>query len=127
MVANNIVNLIIGNTRERETSVQTAKLLAGIKARSLLEKEIKNAQLLPKEAEPKAWHAQISPHFLYNTLDSIPWLAVLPGAEDIQRTSQCLGQLLRHSRDRKTAIANVSKELEQIRSQLYIQKMRFLV
>ena len=125
VVANNIVNLIISNTRQQEINVQNAKLLAEIKARSLLEKEIKNAQLSVKEAELKALQAQINPHFLYNTLDSIQWLAVLQGAEDIQKTIQCLGQLLRHSLDRKSVIVNVSKELEQIRSYLFIQKMRY--
>ena len=125
VVANNIVNLIISNTRQKEISAQTAKLLDEIKARSLLEKEIKNAQLSLKEAELKALQAQINPHFLYNTLDSIQWLAVLRGAEDIQKTIQCLGQLLRHSLDRKSVIVNVAKELEQIRSYLFIQKMRY--
>ncbi len=125
VVANNIVNLIISNTREKEISAQTAKLLDETKARSLLEKEIKNAQLSLKEAELKALQAQINPHFLYNTLDSIQWLAVLRGAEDIQKTIQCLGQLLRHSLDRRSVIVNVAKELEQIRSYLFIQKMRY--
>jgi ligand-binding sensor protein len=125
VVANNIVNLIISNTRQREINLQNAKLLDQIKARSLLEKEIKNAQLSVKEAELKALQAQINPHFLYNTLDSIQWLAVLQGAEDIQKTIQCLGQLLRHSLDRRSVIVNVAKELEQIRSYLFIQKMRY--
>jgi sensor histidine kinase YesM len=125
VVANNIVNLIISNTRQMEINLQNAKLLDEIKARSLLEKEIKNAQLSLKEAELKALQAQINPHFLYNTLDSIQWLAVLRGAEDIQKTIQCLGQLLRHSLDRRSVIVNVAKELEQIRNYLFIQKMRY--
>ncbi len=125
VVANNIVNLIISNTRQMEINLQNAKLLDEIKARSLLEKQIKNAQLSLKEAELKALQAQINPHFLYNTLDSIQWLAVLRGAEDIQKTIQCLGQLLRHSLDRRSVIVNVAKELEQIRSYLFIQKMRY--
>lgn len=125
VVANNIVNLIISNTREKEINAQTAKLLDEIKARSLLEKEIRNAQLSVKEAELKALQAQINPHFLYNTLDSIQWLAVLHGAEDVRKAIQCLGQLLRHSLDRKSVIVNVAKELDQIRSYLFIQKMRF--
>jgi two-component system, LytTR family, sensor kinase len=125
VIANNIVGLIISNTQEKEINLQNAKLLDEIKARSLLEKEIRNAQLLLKEAELKALQAQINPHFLYNTLDSIQWLAVLQGAEDIQKTIQCLGQLLRHSLDRKSVIVNVAKELEQIRSYLFIQKMRY--
>jgi two-component system LytT family sensor kinase len=125
VVANNIVNLIISNTRQKEINLQNAKLLEEMRARSLLEKEIKNAQLSLKEAELKALQAQINPHFLYNTLDSIQWLAVLRGAEDIQKTIQCLGQLLRHSLDRRSVIVNVAKELEQIRSYLFIQKMRY--
>lgn len=125
VIANNIINLIISNIKEKELNIKNVKLIDEIKARSLLEKEIKNAQLSLKEAELKALQAQINPHFLYNTLDSIQWLAVLRGAEDIQKTINCLGQLLRHSLDRKSVIVSVSKEVEQIKNYLFIQKMRY--
>ncbi len=125
VIANNIVGLIISNIREKEINIQNVKLIDEIRSRALLEKEIKNAQLSLKDAELKALQAQINPHFLYNTLDSIQWLAVLHGAEDIQRTIQCLGQLLRHSLDRRSSVVSVAKEIEQIQNYLFIQKIRY--
>ncbi len=124
-IANNIVSLIISNIREKEMNLQNVKLIDEIRARALLEKEIKNAQLNLKDAELKALQAQINPHFLYNTLDSIQWLAVMHGAEDIQQAIQSLGQLLRHSLDRRSAVASVSWEIEQVRNYLFIQKIRY--
>jgi two-component system, LytTR family, sensor kinase len=124
-IANNIVSLIISNIREKETNLQNVKLIDEIRARALLEKEIKNAQLNLKDAELKALQAQINPHFLYNTLDSIQWLAVMHGAEDIRQAIQSLGQLLRHSLDRKSTVVSVAKEIEQVRNYLVIQKIRY--
>lgn len=125
VIANYIVNLIISNIKEKELNIQNVKLINEIKASSTLEKEIKNAQLQLKEAELKALQAQINPHFLYNTLDSIQWLAVLHGADDIQQMIVALGKLLRHSLDRKQHIVSVRKELEQVENYLFIQKVRY--
>lgn len=125
VIANYIVNLIISNIKEKELNIQNIRVINEIKATSLLEKEIKNAQLQLKEAELKALQAQINPHFLYNTLDSIQWLAVLHGAEDIQKMIAALGKLLHHSLDRKHPIVSVRKELEQIKEYLFIQQVRY--
>jgi ligand-binding sensor protein len=124
-IANNIVNLIISNMKEKEINQQNLRILDEVKARAVLEQQIKNAQLSVKDAELKALQAQINPHFLYNTLDSIQWLAVLRGADDIQKTIQALGQLLRHSLDRKSPVVSVRREMEQVRNYLFIQKMRY--
>ncbi len=124
-VANNVVNLIINNMMEKEINIQNIRKLDEIKSTYLLEKEIKNAKLRVKEMELKALEAQINPHFLYNTLDSIQWLAVMHGAEDIQKMIYALGQLLRHSLDRKRGIVRLGKELEQIENYLFIQKIRY--
>ena len=83
------------------------------------------AKLQVKEAELKSLQAQINPHFLYNTLDSIQWLAVLHGAEDIQRMIHNLSQVLHHSLDRKNLVTSVRDELEQIKSYLMIQRTRY--
>ncbi|MGE5598618.1 MAG: PocR ligand-binding domain-containing protein [Bacteroidota bacterium] len=124
-IANNVVNLIVSNLKEKELNIQQVKLIDEIRANSLLEKEIQNARLRLKEAELKALQAQISPHFLYNTLDSIQWLALLHGAKDIQEMTYALGQLLRHSLDRKQTVITLRKEIEQVRSYLGIQGIRF--
>lgn len=124
-LANNLVNLVNKYIREKELNVKNSKLIDEIKAQSNLEKEIKNAQLSVKEAELKALQAQINPHFLYNTLDSIQWLAVIHGVEDIQKMINSLGQLMRHSLNTKHIIVTLREELEKLKHYICIQKIRY--
>ena len=124
-VANNVVTLINNNIKEKRLNIENVKLISEIRARLQLEKDIHAAKLQVKEAELKSLQAQINPHFLYNTLDSIQWLAVLHGAEDIQRMIHNLSQVLHHSLDRKNLVASVRDELEQIKSYLMIQRTRY--
>jgi ligand-binding sensor protein len=124
-VANNIVDLVNRNMQEKELNLSNSRAIDEMRARAALEKEIKNAQLNVKEAELKALQAQINPHFLYNTLDSIQWLAVLHGVEDIRQAVYSLGQLLRHSLDLKNEIVSIREEIEQVQTYLSILKMRY--
>lgn len=124
-VANNVVYLINNNIKEKRLNIENVKVISEIKARLQLEKDIHAAKLQVKEAELKSLQAQINPHFLYNTLDSIQWLAVIHGAEDIQRMIQNLSQVLHHSLDRKNPVTSVRDELEQIKNYLMIQRTRY--
>ena len=124
-IANNIVNLIISNIQAKELNIKNVKLINEIRATSLLEKEIRNAQLQLKEVELKALQAQINPHFLYNTLDSIQWLAVVHGIDDIQQMIVALGKILRYSLDQEQSIVSVRKELEKVENYFVIQKFRY--
>jgi ligand-binding sensor protein len=124
-VANNVVYLINNNIKEKRLNIENIKVISEIKARLQLEKDIHAAKLQVKEAELKSLQAQINPHFLYNTLDSIQWLAVLHGAEDIQRMIHNLSQVLHHSLDKKNLVTSVRDELEQIKNYLMIQRTRY--
>ena len=78
-----------------------------------------------KEAELRTLQAQINPHFLYNTLDSINWMAVKYGADDIEEMVTDLSQMLRYSLNNGVNQLKVSEELTQIRCYLNIQQKRF--
>ncbi len=76
-------------------------------------------------AELKALYAQINPHFLYNTLDSIKWLAKLNGVDDIVLIVSQLGKLLKNSiRNQKDSVL-ISEEISLIGNYLAIQKVRY--
>nr|QGT50954.1 sensor histidine kinase [uncultured Firmicutes bacterium] len=78
-----------------------------------------------KVSELKALQAQINPHFLYNTLDSINWMAKKYGAKDISKLATSLGSFFRHSLNKGQEYTTISNELQQIISYVYIQKVRF--
>lgn len=82
-------------------------------------------RLLIKETEFKALQAQINPHFLYNTLESINWLAKVNRQTPISDMVQALAFLLRHSVSLKEPMLTLGKELEIIKHYVIIQKFRF--
>ncbi|PFO09730.1 two-component sensor histidine kinase [Bacillus sp. AFS076308] len=82
-------------------------------------------QLLIKETEFKALQAQINPHFLYNTMESINWLARTNKQEQISNMVQALSHLLRNSLSFKNDIITFQEELDIVNSYLTIQKYRF--
>jgi len=88
-------------------------------------KENFSKQLLVKETEFKALQAQINPHFLYNTLESVNWLAKTNNQQQISSMVEALGHLMRNSINFNEDIITVEKELEIVQSYLTIQNYRF--
>jgi two-component system sensor histidine kinase YesM len=78
-----------------------------------------------REAELRALHEQIKPHFLYNTLDTIQWMAQEHGAGDIVQVVGALTSLFRIGISRGREMISVRDELEHVRSYLIIQKARY--
>ncbi len=90
------------------------------------EKErVRIEQLLKRRAELKALQSQINPHFLYNTLDSINWLAANIEAHDISRMTTSLATLFRNGLNQGSEIISLEDELNHVSSYLAIQKIRY--
>ncbi|MEC0174537.1 sensor histidine kinase [Paenibacillus favisporus] len=83
------------------------------------------SRLLIKETEFKALQAQINPHFLYNTLESINWMAKINKQTQISQMVQALAFLLRNSVSLKEPILTLKEELEMVQHYITIQKFRF--
>ncbi|TYP74131.1 cache domain-containing sensor histidine kinase [Paenibacillus methanolicus] len=86
--------------------------------------EIERSERLKKEAELKAFHYQINPHLLFNTLNSIQWKAKLAGAEDIRRMLYHLTVLLEGNLDISQELIPIGRELRIIEHFLKIQEIR---
>lgn len=82
-------------------------------------------RLNQKQSELNALQSQINTHFLYNTLDSINWLAKDYHAEQISQLVTSLSTLLRTSLNNGQPELTVAQELTHMRSYLNIQKVRF--
>ncbi|MGA2640394.1 MAG: sensor histidine kinase [Spirochaetia bacterium] len=78
-----------------------------------------------REAELKTLQEQIKPHFLYNTLDTIQWMAQEHGAQDIVKVVGALTSLFRIGLSRGKEMIRVADEMEHVRSYLIIQKARY--
>lgn len=82
-------------------------------------------QKLKRRAELQALQAQINPHFLYNTLDSIHWKAEKIDAHDIAKMTTSLATLFRISLSRGQEIISIEQEARHALSYLQIQKERY--
>ncbi|MFB9326431.1 sensor histidine kinase [Paenibacillus aurantiacus] len=78
-----------------------------------------------REAELKALQSQIKPHFLYNTMDTIQWMAIDRGADDIVEIVSALTLLFRNSLSKGQEIIPLRSELDHVRSYLTIQMARY--
>jgi two-component system sensor histidine kinase YesM len=83
-------------------------------------------KLTRKEAELKALQAQINPHFLFNTLENINWMAQLNGVTEISDTVTALAKLMEASIGKGDKLIPISEELEYIDNYIAILKYRFL-
>ena len=86
---------------------------------------VKTEQKRMRTAEFKALQAQINPHFLYNSLDSINWLVRKGNTEKATEMISALTTFFRIGLSKGRDIITVREELEHVRSYLVIQKIRY--
>jgi two-component system sensor histidine kinase YesM len=89
----------------------------------LVKTEEKNKQL--GLAELNMIKYQINPHFLYNSLDSINWMAQSAGNEDIEEMVTALARFFRIGLSKGKEFYKIGDELEHARQYLLINKIRF--
>lgn len=83
-------------------------------------------QLLLKNSEIRSLQAQMDPHFLFNTLNTIAWKAQMTGDEEIYQMVISLGELLKTNVVAKQSnYTTLGEELQYVRLYTYLQKMRF--
>lgn len=90
----------------------------------LIEKLIKEEQE-KKEVELEALHAQINPHFLYNTLNTIKWMAKIQGNTSVSKAITALIKLLRISINLGREMISLREELDYVENYVLIQNLRF--
>ena len=94
------------------------------KIKELLDSKIKEQENL-KKAELRALQAQINPHFLYNTLDTIIWMAESKKTDQVVKIVSALSNFFRISLSKGMDWITIGEEVERIKSYLTIQKMRY--
>ncbi|WP_026507205.1 sensor histidine kinase [Butyrivibrio sp. MC2013] len=87
--------------------------------------EVKRVENQKHAQELKALQAQINPHFLYNTLDMVYWLAKMENEDKIADLIADLADFFRLSLNKGEDITSVRKELDHVSKYLDIQKVRY--
>lgn len=90
-----------------------------------LMKEEKEQEALTRIYELKALTSQINPHFLYNTLDTIIWMAEFKDHQKVVDITKALSNYFRLSLNAGEEIVTLRQEIEHVRQYLFIQKERY--
>ena len=93
-----------------------------------IERLIQSVQEEQKQADRaqlEALRAQINPHFLYNTLDAINWMAIEADQDNISAMVSSLSKLFRYGLNQGNEITTLEQELSQLDQYLYIQSHRY--
>lgn len=118
------------SVRAKEPDVQELRSLTqslntmAFKLEQLMEQNRKEQENL-KKSELKALQAQITPHFLYNTLDAIVWLAEAGRNKQVIEITNALSNFFRLSLNNGKDWVSIGEEWEHLEGYLTIQKIRY--
>lgn len=84
----------------------------------------KEATVKQKNAEISALEAQINPHFLYNTLDTINWMAIDKDEYEISNAINSLANILRYGVDKSNSVVEIKQEIDWLKKYLFLQQTR---
>lgn len=120
----------LAEVRIRKNSFYEVELLAGNYNRMIhrirvLMEEISDKEKTLRHAELNALVSQINPHFLYNTLDTIVWMAEFNDSSRVIALTKSLAAFFRLSLSGGRELITVGDELEHVQQYLYIQKERY--
>ncbi len=87
--------------------------------------QIKEKNETLRITELKALQAQINPHFIYNTLDSVACIALLSGEHDIATMVTSLISILKYSVDFSKTAVTLREEIDYLQQYIQIQKLRY--
>lgn len=82
------------------------------------------AQLATNRAKYNALQAQINPHFLYNTLDTMSGIAEIQECHEVSALSQSLSNIFRYSLDMRNPFSTVAKEIVHLKNYIYVMNVR---
>ncbi len=95
--------------------------------------EIRKREIMQRELETKsresqigALQMQINPHFLYNTLDCINWMAQMKGDSDVSEMILTLGKFFRSNTEMKGIYTSIEQEIKNIKLYMTLAKLRYL-
>ena len=95
-----------------------------VEMNNLMEERARSAEEL-RISEFKSLQAQINPHFLYNTMDMINWMAADGRTSEIGNVVQNLSRFYKLTLSKKTTLSTIADEIEHISIYIRLLNMRF--
>jgi len=121
---NDLQSLVTGDNLDEISELGMSFNIMIGRIRELLDSKIREQENL-KKAELRTLQAQINPHFLYNTLDTIVWMAEANKTDQVIEIVRALSSFFRISLSKGKDWIPIQQEIEHVRSYLTIQKMRY--
>ncbi|WP_410513658.1 histidine kinase [Paenibacillus sp. BR2-3] len=87
--------------------------------------EVKQKEKNRADMEVEKLLYQINPHFLMNTLDTVHWLAVMNGQNEIDRLVQSLNKLLYYNLGKLGQASTIAEEIDALKQYLILQQIRY--
>lgn len=114
----------LDNVRTDEVGELTDTFNYMVNEIQVLVNQVYREQLSQKSAEMEALQAQINPHFLYNSLDSINWMLIDRNEMDISNVVVALGKLMQYSMDTSVSMVPLREEYRNVRDYMVVQHNR---
>jgi two-component system sensor histidine kinase YesM len=121
---NDLQALVTHNNVDEITELGISFNIMIERIRELLDAKIKEQENL-KKAELRTLQAQINPHFLYNTLDAIVWMAELKKTDQVIEIVRALSNFFRITLSKGKDWISIGEEIELTKNYLTIQRMRY--
>ncbi|HUI69928.1 MAG TPA: sensor histidine kinase, partial [Spirochaetia bacterium] len=86
--------------------------------------QVYSAKLLLKQAEYKALQAQVDPHFLYNTLDTMGSIAASQQCHTVSTLCQAMSNIFRYCIDMQDPLSTVGNEIVHLKNYMYVMNVR---
>ena len=96
-----------------------------VQERIALKEQVQEEEIRRQASEMELLQSQINPHFLYNTLDTLYWMAIGEDQEKIAQLTRALSDVFRISLNQGKELLSIREELKFIEDYLYIQNIRF--
>ncbi|MDQ8736782.1 histidine kinase [Paenibacillus sp. LHD-38] len=87
--------------------------------------EVKQTEKKKADLEVEKLMYQINPHFLYNTLDTVCWIARLNGQDEIDGLATSLNKLLHYNLDKQGQDTTIKQEIDALKEYLNLQQIRY--
>lgn len=108
----------------KETAIIAGRFNAMMDDINALMREVREASEQQRNAEIAMLEAQINPHFLYNTLDTINWMAIDQNAFDVSNAIVSLARILRYGIEGSNRVVTVHEEIAWLRQYISLQQIR---